>query len=181
LLRIDGGTITYFKIIFRIFWTSCVRYHLRFLPENLTKSSMDVIQICQSLHRSAFSHFQRLQLAGSGEHEATRQTLAQSTFGVFCELSRLLRKQTILSKQLRRQRRLRFKRKLELDMLNQVASKLNILASVQAERRRNIGKNTSCLRMNRTQSNITFETEYLGDSSRVSSIRTNSLQIRSTS
>lgn len=139
---------------------------------------MDVLQIVKSLHRSAFSHFQRLQFEG-GEHEAAHQTPVQTSSGVFCELLRLLRKQTIKRKLRRRQRQLRFKRKLEIEMLNQVASKLNDLASVRSETY--MGKNANRLRkrMNIFKGNMNrdFETEYHGDSSLVSSILIDSLQL----
>jgi hypothetical protein len=142
--------------------------------------TMDVLQICKSLHRSAFSHFQRLQFEG-GEHDTLHQTMAQSSIGVYCELSRLLLKQKITRKQRRRQRQLRFKRKLEIEMLNQVAMKLNYIASATAEKESNVGKSSSCLRKRmshfKRKVNKDFETEYLGDSSLVSSIVINSLQV----
>ncbi len=133
--------------------------------------------MCKSLHRSAFSHFERLQFEGEC-HKEKRQTLAQTTVGEFCEISQLFRKEMINRKLRRRQRQKRFEKKLEVEMLNQVASKLKDIASGKAERRMHVGKKYNFLRKGMHVSKD-FESEYLGDTSIVSSIMINNMQFHS--
>jgi hypothetical protein len=162
----------------------------------------NIDDICKRFHRSAFSHFERVQPNMSGIEQQTLLQTQQPKKAVPCAkqeelrqyirqccswllIQDLLHRRVILNRLKRRQRTERYKRRRTLALLNQVAFKLSKVGKFRANRNKRqlkpeiqrCEKKDNTKRIERPERKISYEElAYLGDASTVSTYQVNQLQ-----
>ena len=140
--------------------------------------SSETALILAKFHRSSISHFERLESVH--DPDKNLQILAEYICKrnyVFSQLQHLIQVQSRIRKFRHRQRHVRFKRKSELEMLNQVARKLYHVECKQSDRRKRTNLRASQISqvaLHHVESTASMDAEqaYLGDVSYVSSLET---------